>query len=484
MQTSGFRFNVGQFPKPQNGIAVQQASRPPPAFPAKGGMDIGGLLNARNAAAADAELRRQLQQSMQMNGGVAYSMSHNQGPTMAHHPQHTMQPPSGLPYGALGQHQHNPQMYAQSYIPRQQENQNALDDNFGAIKPKPVGAPKAFACSTCQKGFARRSDLARHERIHSGIRPHACDYPGCGKQFIQRSALTVHARVHTGEKPHMCERCGKPFSDSSSLARHRRIHSGKRPYKCPYANCQKTFTRRTTLTRHMNHHTGTIEQAAAETNAKLSTTQAQSQSLYGSTSGSSRNSTASPADRQLSVSPNTALPAATNQMQRQGSDYGYISQNHSLPPHMRTDFQQNASRQSPSLGGHNLHNYTSAPQQQRPTTSNPSNYGPPRPMEPPATGTGSGGASPHMGALGWGSPNAGNLPNPPTMDNYAYPDPGYGGHPMYYPGSSIRRPQSTEPEGYDIRARHPHMAHHVPITADWSAMPIAVQDHRQERYVM
>lgn len=51
--------------------------------------------------------------------------------------------------------------------------------------------------------------LTEAERIHSGIRPHACDHPGCGKQFIQRSALTVHARVHTGEKPHMCERCGK-----------------------------------------------------------------------------------------------------------------------------------------------------------------------------------------------------------------------------------------------------------------------------------
>ena len=49
----------------------------------------------------------------------------------------------------------------------------------------------------------------RPERIHSGIRPHVCDYPGCTKQFIQRSALTVHMRVHTGEKPHMCERCGK-----------------------------------------------------------------------------------------------------------------------------------------------------------------------------------------------------------------------------------------------------------------------------------
>lgn len=132
---------------------------------------------------------------------------------------------------------------------------------------------KPYACSLCHKLFRSVSNLAVHERTHSGVRPYVCTV--CGKGFTQSGNLVHHSRIHTGARPYKCPVCDRAFTQPGNLQNHVRLHNQDKPFRCHV--CEKGFTQSSNLNSHLrNNH----KELHGEAMSPASALQAAAQHLF------------------------------------------------------------------------------------------------------------------------------------------------------------------------------------------------------------
>jgi hypothetical protein len=136
------------------------ASRLPPPLPGQSAMEIEGLLNTRHGGPGNVSMGQHLQHPMSVDAG-GYAMAQPSNQSMNHHQPQMHDSTMNYPHV---QHTSASQMYANNYDARSQNGASTMDEDYSDNRQRSEGPAKAFACSTCNKGFARRSDLARHGR--------------------------------------------------------------------------------------------------------------------------------------------------------------------------------------------------------------------------------------------------------------------------------------------------------------------------------
>ena len=92
-------------------------------------------------------------------------------------------------------------------------------------------APYRYTCTHCNKKFSFQSGLKQHKTVHSRARLHRCFSGTCIKTFRWPQDLMRHIQHHLDKKL-QCPSCDKTFAEKRLLKRHEKKHSDFYRYSC------------------------------------------------------------------------------------------------------------------------------------------------------------------------------------------------------------------------------------------------------------
>lgn len=94
---------------------------------------------------------------------------------------------------------------------------------------RPSGTQQRYTCSECQRVYATRASLRRHENTHYWLKSYPCQY--CDKIFAMAEQRTRHEIRHTGEGRYQCLLCLENLVTKNVLERHQKSVHGIDPKK-------------------------------------------------------------------------------------------------------------------------------------------------------------------------------------------------------------------------------------------------------------
>ena len=91
--------------------------------------------------------------------------------------------------------------------------------------------PKPYKCNVCDLGFVYQSKLKQHRRRHTKQKMYQCFHGGCNWKYRHPQDLTRHIKSHQ-QKCFECNFCDKWFAEKRLLKRHQVVHQSINVYFC------------------------------------------------------------------------------------------------------------------------------------------------------------------------------------------------------------------------------------------------------------